>query len=61
MPLRPGENVGTAIRELHTGKAYARTKRKYGKKRANLQAIAIAERNRRTKKRGKRSRKRARK
>ena len=58
MPLRKGAPVGQSIRELHTGKTYARTKHKFGKKRADRQAIAIAMRNRRA---GKRPVKRARK
>lgn len=50
MPLPPGEAVSTAIRELHSGKTYARTKSRYGKKKADKQAVAIALRNRRLKK-----------
>lgn len=45
MPLRKGggrKAVGRNVRELHTGKTYARTKRKYGATKANKQAIAIA-------------------
>jgi hypothetical protein len=30
------------IREFHTGKTYAKTARKFGKARANRQAIAVA-------------------
>ena len=38
----PGtSNVGRNIREVHKGKTYARTKRKFGKKKADQQAIAI--------------------
>jgi len=40
------------IRELHTGKNYARTARKSGKRAANKQAIAIAHAQRRKSKRG---------
>ena len=42
-PLKKGKkNVGANIRELHKGETYARTKKKYGKKKANEQAVAIA-------------------
>jgi hypothetical protein len=34
--------VGSNIRELHTGGTYARTKDKFGAKKANKQAVAIA-------------------
>jgi hypothetical protein len=34
--------ISQNIREFHTGKTYARTKKKYGSKRANKQAIAAA-------------------
>ena len=34
MPLEPGEDTGDAIDELQHGKTYARTKKKFGKKRA---------------------------
>ena len=47
MPLEPGEDVGSAISELHTGKTFARTKKKFGKKKARKQAIAIALKNKR--------------
>lgn len=46
MPLTPGAEVGDTIRELHTGKTYRHTKKKFGKKRADRQAVAIAIRNR---------------
>jgi hypothetical protein len=45
MPLRPGRSrktVSQNIRELHTGKTYARTKATKGKARADKQAVAIA-------------------
>lgn len=42
MPLNPNASVGSNIRELHTGKTYAHTSAKFGKARANKQAIAIA-------------------
>jgi hypothetical protein len=42
MPLDPKAPVGQNIAELHTGKTYAATKKKKGKKRADKQAVAIA-------------------
>lgn len=45
MPLKKGQSratVSSNIREFHTGKTYARTKRKFGKKRADKQAVAVA-------------------
>jgi hypothetical protein len=45
MPLKRGtssDTVSSNISELHGGKTYSRTKQKYGKKRANKQAVAIA-------------------
>lgn len=45
MPLEPGSSqkvVSKNIKELHTGKTYAKTSAKFGKERANKQAIAIA-------------------
>ena len=45
MPLTSGTSndvVSANISELHGGKTYARTKRRYGKKKAHKQAIAIA-------------------
>ena len=45
MPLKPGKSRSTVsgnIRELHKGKVYAKTRKKFGKKRANKQAVAIA-------------------
>jgi hypothetical protein len=44
MPLTKGGGRKTAsrnIRELHSGKTYARTKRKFGAAKANKQAVAI--------------------
>jgi hypothetical protein len=51
VPLRKGEPADKAIKELHTGDTVARTKRKFGKKRAQKQAIAIALENERKGKR----------
>lgn len=45
MPLRPGSSKATIsqnIREFHTGKTYAQTKSKFGKARADKQAVAVA-------------------
>lgn len=38
----PGtRNVGSNIKEFHKGKTYAKTRRKFGKHRADEQAIAV--------------------
>jgi hypothetical protein len=45
MPLKSGTTqkvISENIRELHQGKTFARTQRKFGKKRADKQAVAIA-------------------
>jgi hypothetical protein len=45
MPLKKGtsrKTVSTNIREFHTGKTYARTRAKFGKTRADRQAVAVA-------------------
>jgi hypothetical protein len=45
MPLKKGSSskvVSANIRELHGGKTYARTAAKFGKEKANKQAVAIA-------------------
>lgn len=39
MPLRG--STSNRIREFHKGKTYARTKAKFGKKRADKQAVAV--------------------
>lgn len=44
-PLKKGKSKKTLssnIREFHKGKTYAKTRKKFGKKRANKQAIAVA-------------------
>lgn len=45
MPLKRGaskKTVSSNIRELHTGKTYARTEQKFGKAKADKQSVAIA-------------------
>lgn len=42
MPMTPGADVGTGIKEFRTGSHYRHTKKKYGKKRAEKQALAVA-------------------
>ncbi len=45
MPLKRGASQSTVsqnISELHKGKTFARTRRKFGKKKADKQAVAIA-------------------
>jgi len=42
MPGRKGaKNVGSNISEFHKGKTYQRTKRKFGKRTADKQAVAV--------------------
>jgi hypothetical protein len=45
MPLEPGKSrkvVSDNIKELHSGKTHAKTEAKFGKKKADKQAVAIA-------------------
>ena len=45
MPLKAGKSKATVsknISEFHTGKTYAATKRKFGKAKADRQAVAVA-------------------
>lgn len=45
MPLKPGKDkktISSNIREFHTGKTYAHTQSKFGKEKADKQAIAVA-------------------
>ena len=55
MPMR-GKSASEDIREFHGGKTYSRTKKKFGKKRADKQAVAAALSNQRRKKKGKSTR-----
>ncbi len=50
MPIDPKASTSENIRELHTGNTYYRTKKWFGKKRADRQAVAIALNAKRTKK-----------
>lgn len=45
-PLKPGKSkavISENISEFHGGKTYEKTKKKFGKKKADRQAIAVAE------------------
>ena len=45
MPLKSGKSkkvISSNIKELHSGKTYAKTAKKFGKAKANKQSIAIA-------------------
>ena len=62
MPGRKGaKNVGSNIREANKGKTYQRTKRKFGKKKADRQAVAIGMSEAGVSRRQKRAKKRAKK
>lgn len=56
MPLKKGKSkkvISSNISEFHTGKTYAKTKAKFGKAKADKQAVAVAlSTARRTPKRG---------
>jgi hypothetical protein len=58
MPLRDSDTQAATkdnFREFGKGKTYARTKRKYGKKKANKQRIAVVLKNKRKAARRKRA------
>jgi hypothetical protein len=45
MPIKKGKSkkvVGENISELHSGKTHAKTQKKFGKKKADKQSVAIA-------------------
>ncbi len=42
MPLSKSMSFGQIIKELHKGVKYPKTKAKFGAKKANAQAVAIA-------------------
>lgn len=45
MPLKKGKSkkvISANISELHKGKTFAKTSKKFGKEKANKQAVAIA-------------------
>ena len=45
MPLKKGKSqktISSNIRELHSGQTYSKTSAKFGKKKADKQAVAIA-------------------
>lgn len=54
MPLDPKAEVGENIKEFHSGKTYAKTKKKHGKETADDQAVAVAMEAKRGKKKMKR-------
>jgi hypothetical protein len=56
MPLKKGKSAKTVssnISEFHTGKTYEKTKAKFGKAKADKQAVAVAMATKRKSKRGK--------
>ncbi len=60
MPLKKGTSrkvTSENIREFHGGKTYSATKKKFGKKRADRQAVAVALSQKRKSKRSKGRRK----
>jgi len=59
VPLRKGADPDETIPELHEGRTYKRTRKKRGKKKADKQAIAIALKNAREGKKGRKHHKRA--
>jgi len=45
MPLKPGKSkkvVSENISEFHKGETYSKTKKKFGKEKADKQAVAVA-------------------
>jgi len=60
MPGRKGaKNVGSNISEFHKGPTYKRTKAKFGKKKADRQAIAVGMREAGVPRKRRRAKKRA--
>ncbi len=56
MPLKRGiskETVSKNIKEFHGGETYARTEKKFGKAKADKQAVAVAMSEKRASARGK--------
>lgn len=57
MPLKKGSSsktISSNIKEFHTGKTYGATEAKFGKARADKQAVAVALNEARRSKKGKR-------
>lgn len=43
MPLKPGkQNFSSNVSEFHKGKTFAKTAKKFGKKKADQQALAVS-------------------